>query len=221
MRVWVTRDEVSDGPLSTALRDVGLEVVLEPVLQRRIVTDAADVIGQLGPDDWLVLTSAYAAEAVAPEPARRPRVAVVGNASRRAALAKGFRVELVSTEGTGRNLFEVLRAKAPSGKICYPRSSLVEVPQSWPGVEILSPILYETILRSFDPDIVHRVDVVCVASPSAVEAIGPVDLPFASIGPTTSAAIRRLGKTPWVEAPQRGFESLASAIRDRAIDASS
>ncbi len=214
MRVWVTRDEASDGPLSTALRDVGLEVVLEPVLRRRVVSDAADAIGQLGPDDWLVLTSVYAVEAVALEPARRPRVAVVGEVSQRAALARGFRVELVSTEGIGKSLFDELQAKVESGRVCYPRSSLVKVPQPWAGVEIVSPILYETVARPFDPETVHRADVVCVASPSAVEAVGPVDLPFASIGPTTSAAIRRLGKTPWVEAPQRSFESLASAIRD-------
>jgi uroporphyrinogen-III synthase len=192
--------------------------VLEPVLERRLVTDAADIIGQLGPDDWLVLTSVYAVEAVAPQPARRPRVAVVGEASRSAAMAKGFHVELVSAEGTGESLFASLREEVQSGNVCFPRSSLAKVPRPWPGVEVISPILYETVPRSFDPGIVHRVDVVCVASPSAVEAVGPVDLPFASIGPTTSAAIRRLGKEPWVEAPQPSFESLASAIRTRAID---
>ena len=60
MNVWVTRDEKSDGPLSSALRSAGLGVILEPVLERRVVTDAADVIARLGPDDWLVLTSVYA-----------------------------------------------------------------------------------------------------------------------------------------------------------------
>lgn len=217
MRVWVTRDEANDGPLSAALREVGLQVVLEPVLARRIVTDAADVIGRLEPDDWLVLTSVYAVNAVAPRPARRPRVAVVGDASRRAALANGFRVEFVSAGGTRKNLFEELHTVAQSGTICYPRSSLAEVPSSWAGVQILSPILYETVSRPFDRKIVQRVDVVCVASPSAVEAVGPVDLAYASIGPTTSAAIRKLGKEPWVEAPQHTFVSLATAIQTRSI----
>ena len=218
MRVWVTRDESSEGALSTALRAVGLEVVLEPVLERHIVTNAADAIGQLGPDDWLVLTSVFAVEAVAEEPARRPRVAVVGKATHSAALARGFHVELVATGGTGKGLFDELRIKACSGKVCYPRSSLAKVPEPWPEIELLSPVLYETVPRAFDKSTVERVDVVCVASPSAVNCVGPVDLPFASIGPTTSAAIREIGMEPWVEAPQRSFESLATVIRERAVE---
>jgi uroporphyrinogen-III synthase len=50
MRVWVTRDEETVGPLSTALRAAGLTVVHEPVLARRVVNDAADTISQLGSD---------------------------------------------------------------------------------------------------------------------------------------------------------------------------
>ncbi|MGD2108430.1 MAG: uroporphyrinogen-III synthase [Phycisphaerae bacterium] len=217
MRVWVTRDESIDGPLSTALRDAGLTVVLEPVLERRTLTDAADTIGQLDVSDWLVLTSVYAVRAIAVEPARRPRVAVVGEASRQAAAERGFRVELVAAAGTGEGLFKELRQVARSGRICYPRSSLAKVPPAWPDVELISPVLYETVERRFDPSVVDRVDVVCVASPSAVAAVGPVDLPFASIGPTTSHAIRSVGKVPWVEAPESSFRSLSIAIYKRAI----
>jgi uroporphyrinogen-III synthase len=248
MRVWVTRDEEPGGPLSTAIRAAGLTVVHEPVLTRRVVDDAAVTISQLGPDDWLVLTSVYAVEAVAAEPARVPRVAVVSEPSRRAAEARGFRVELVSAGGDGKSLFHELRQRATCGKVCYPRSSLASRPEPWPGVELISPILYETVPRDFDRSVIHRVDVVTVTSPSAVDAVqaatkgqdrpagrgkdavpgvsedDPTDvgkddllsilrgLSFASIGPTTSAALRRIGIEPWLEAPQRSFESLAQAI---------
>ncbi|MEK7710927.1 MAG: uroporphyrinogen-III synthase [Planctomycetota bacterium] len=212
MRVWVTRDEPDDGPLSTALRAVELTVVNEPVLERRVVNDAAQVLAQLGPDDWLVLTSVYAIEAVATHFARTPRVAVVGEASRRAAAAKGFRVEHVSSGGDAASLFEELRRKATRGKVCYPRSSLAEPPKAWPGVELLAPVLYETCARAFDRRVIDRVDVVSVASPSAVEAIGVVARRYASIGPSTSAALRRIGVEPWVEASERTFEGLAGAI---------
>lgn len=218
MRVWVTRDEGSDGAMSSALRAVGLTVALEPVLQRRVLTDAASEIDRLEPDDWLVLTSVYAIDAVAQVPARRPRVAVVGEASRKAAVAKGFRVELMAADGTGKSLFDQLHSMATTGKVCYPRSSLAAVPQAWQGVELISPVLYETVPRQFDHNVIGRVDVVCVASPSAVEAVGSVDLHYTSIGPTTSAAIRRLGKEVWVEAPDRSFESLARAILARASE---
>lgn len=218
MRVWVTREESDDGPLSAALRQHGLRPVLEPVLMRRVVDDAADIIAQLGPDDWLVLTSPYAIEAVAGEPARVPRVAVVGEPSRKAAEARGFRVELVCSGGDGRSLFDELRTRATTGKVCYPRSALIDAPPPWPNVEIISPVLYETVSRPFDRQVIKRVDVVTVASPSAVNAIGPIALPFASIGPTTSKALRALGREPWVEAPARSMESLAEAIGAQAKD---
>ena len=212
MRVWVTRDESPDGPLTTALRGAGLTPVLEPVLTRRVVDDAAGTITTLGADDWLVLTSVYAIESVAAEPARIPRVAVVGEASQSAAEVKGLRVELVSRGGDGASLWDELKTRATTGRVCYPRSSLAKAPAPWPGVELLCPILYETVPRPYDSAVANRVDVVAVTSPSAVEAVGPLTLPFASIGPTTSDALRSIGIEPWVEAPHRSFASLAEAI---------
>ncbi|MEE9296325.1 MAG: uroporphyrinogen-III synthase [Phycisphaerae bacterium] len=215
MRVWVTRDEAGDGPLSTALRERGLDAVLEPVLKRRIVADALDIISRLGSDDWLVLTSPFAIEAAVCDAARVPRVAVVGEPSRQAAVAHGMRVELVGS-GDGDSLFEELRSKVTSGTVCYARSAKARPRDPWPGIEMQCPVLYETVTRDFDRSVVERVDVVSVASPSGVRAVGPVDLPFASIGPTTSAALRKIGHEPWVEAPTPSFDALATAIAARA-----
>lgn len=211
-RVWVTRDEEPGGPLSVALSDAGLTPVLEPVLARRVLDETCESIRRLGFADWLVLTSVYAVEAVPVEAGRIPKVAVVGEASRRAAEARGFRVELVSRWGLGKSLFDELRPLATSGTVCYPRSSLAGLPGPWPGVELLCPVLYETVARGFDRSVVERIDIVSVASPSAAEAVGRVDRPYASIGPTTSAALRRLGVEPAVEAAERSFEGLARGI---------
>jgi len=200
--------------MTAALREVGLDPVLEPVLERRVLTDAADSLAKLGPDDWLVLTSTYGVNAVHGELARVPRVAVVGEPSKNAAEARGFRVELISGKGDGGTLFDELREVAKTGKVCYPRSSMVWPPKAWPDIEIISPILYETATRAFDRSVIDNVDVVSVGSPSAVEAVAPVDLPFASIGPSTTRALKRLGIEPWVEAPHRSFASLAKAIAD-------
>jgi len=212
MDVWVTRDEEPGGPLSAALTAVGLTPVLEPVLERRVLTDAAEEIGRLGPGDWLVLTSPYAIAAVAGGPAKVPKVAVVGEPSRAAAEARGFRVELVSRDGDGKGLFAELHRRVLRGIVCFPRSALVDPPESWAGVEIRSPVLYETVPRAFDREVIERVQLIAVASASAVKAIGRIDLPFASLGPSTSAALRVLDIEPVVEAPQRSFESLAQAI---------
>lgn len=212
MRVWVTRDEKPGGPLSSALSAAGLTPVLEPVLARRIVGGAQEAIKRLTSDDWLVLTSVYAVEAVDAEAVRVPKVAVVGEPSRRAAEALGCRVELVSGRGDGGSLFDELRRIVSTGVVCYPRSSLATPPEAWPGVELLSPVLYETVPRVFDRTVVDRIDIVALTSPSAVELVGPAERPFATIGPTTSRAVRRLGIEPVIEAAQPSFDALAAAI---------
>lgn len=220
MRVWVTRDEPPDGPLSTALRNAGLTPVLEPVITRRVLNDAAEAIGQLGADDWLVLTSPFAVESVAQAPARVPNVAVVGQSSADAARSRGFRVQLVSAGADAKSLFDELRQRVARVKVCFPRSSLANPPKPWADVELLSPVLYETSPREFDRSVIDRIDVIAVASPSAVNAIAGAglhlhDRRIASIGPTTSNALRKHGLEVWLEAPVRSFDSLAIAISDR------
>ena len=64
VRVWVTRDEPEDGELGAALRSAGLEPVWHPVLARRLRADALGLLEELGEQDWLVLTSRYAIEAI-------------------------------------------------------------------------------------------------------------------------------------------------------------
>ncbi|MHC4381896.1 MAG: uroporphyrinogen-III synthase [Planctomycetota bacterium] len=211
----MTRDEAADGPLSAALRSAGLAPVLEPVVARRAVGDVRDEIARLGPDDWLVLTSVFAVQSVAVEPARTPRVAVVGEASRQAALALDLRVELVSADGTAEGLFAQLADCGEGTMVLYPRSSLANAPELPAGIHVVSPVLYETAPRSWRRSVVEEVDVVAVASPSAVRAVGTVDLPYASIGPTTTAALRETGIEPWVEAAEPSFEALARAIADQ------
>jgi uroporphyrinogen-III synthase len=217
--VWVTRDESDDGPLSTALCARGLTVLLEPVLERRVVADPADLLRDLGADDWLVLTSVYAIEAVAEGPeAGVPQVAVVGDPSRRSAEQHGLRVALVGKDGHGETLFAQLRETVHSGLVCYPRSAQAEPPEPWPGIELRTPILYDRVPRIFDRDAARRATIAAVASPSAVEALGDLDIPLASIGRTTSEAIRRRHREPAVEASYPSFEHLAAAIADYLSD---
>lgn len=215
LRIWVTRDEDKDGALCAALQACDLTPVLEPVLERRVLADALDILAELGADDWLVLTSPYAITAAAQSPhARVPRVALVGEPSRKIAESHGLRVELVSQSASGKSLFAELHGIATAGRVVYLRSSLTREPKPWGKVSLDSPVLYETVTREFDRSVIDRVDGVAVASPSAVSAIGPLDLPFASIGPTTTAALKRLGIDPWVEAPTPSFDALASVIAE-------
>ncbi len=218
MRVWVTRDEDPNGSLSTALRACHLQPILEPVIARRLLADMEDLARDLGPEDWLVLTSIFAIEAVADTVGRVPKVAVVGEPSAKRARELGLRVELVGSGVGGESLFADLRRLVHCGRVRYLRSSLASPLSSWENVEVSSPVIYETEPRVFDRSVAQRVDVVAVASPSAVRAVGDVGLPFASIGPVTSKAIREIGCGPWVEASHPTFQSLASVIADQARD---
>lgn len=217
MKVWVTRDEPPDGPLSNALRAVQLDVLHEPVLQRKVLTDARNEIASLGPNDWLVLTSTFAINAVAEDVARVPKVAVIGGPSRFAAEKRGFRVSLVSSSGTSKELFDKLFKQSDGLTICYPRSSLAMPPEVAQSVNMTCPVLYETNSRKYNKDILHQADVVTVTSASAVQAIGPLEIPFASIGVSTSKALRQINMEPWVEAEEPSFDSLASAIASHSL----
>lgn len=214
-RIWVTRDEPSGGPLSQALTTVGLIPIHCPVVHRTQVGNASDELAQLGEDDWLVLTSAYAVDCLDPKRARVPRTACVGTSTDAHARSHGMRVELVNKDGDAAALWKALQQEAQSGIICHPRSTLAVSPPAWEGVTILSPIVYETMGIAFDRSIIERVDAAAVASASAAKSIGRVTLPLASIGPTTSRAIRDLGMEPWLEAPIPTFVSLAEAIAER------
>lgn len=217
IKVWVTRDEGADGPLATALRRAGLEPVYEPVIERRIVADVIREIEGLAPQDWLVLTSAFAIRAI-PADKLRCRVAVVGEASRAEAGVRGMRVSLVSPDGTGAGLWKALAADlSGASRVCYPRSSRADGPALLTGVTVTSPVLYHTAARAADPARLAGVDVATLASPSAVEGVLKL-LPgvrCASIGPTTSAALRARGIEPWVESPEPSFDALARAIASR------
>jgi uroporphyrinogen-III synthase len=217
--VWVTREEEADGPLSTALRARGLGVLLEPVLERRLVAEPLVLIAGLGGEDWLVLTSPFAIRVFAAVPqAHVPRVAVVGGSSARVAHDLGLRVELTSPDGHGDALFEQLRCSVTKGIVCYPRSALARPPQPWAEVDVRSPVLYETVARPFDRTVAQRARIAAVASPSAVAALAEIEMPLASIGRATSAAIHQQGRRPAVVASYPSFEHLSDAIAAYASD---
>ena len=219
MNVWVTRDEPSDGPLSEMLRREGLQPLVEPVIRRRMIDDGTSWLGQLGPDDWLVVTSVYAVQCLAAAPARVPCVAAIGERTGSAARQRGMRVELVARSPSVESVFAELAANIGPRRltVCYPRSSRAAVPQLLPpNIQMVSPVIYATDPLEFDRGVLDRVDCMAVTSASAVQAIGRVELNAASIGPATTQALRGLGMSPWIESAVATFQSLARAIADQA-----
>ena len=85
--VVVTRDEPGDGPLSTELRGLGLEVLSWPVLQVLPAADAAPLAAALHEVErfhWIVFASRHAVAAVtALLPAPPPALCVAAVGERR------------------------------------------------------------------------------------------------------------------------------------------
>lgn len=212
-RVWVTRDEPADGSLTTALRGRGLRPVWQPVLRRQLRPDALEALRSIQPGDWLVLTSPFAIDSVAAlSEVRGARLAVVGEASRQRAAELGLHAELMGSEPDAESLFTALGDRVGSGRVLYAHSAASpararEFRDNW-----IDCVLYDTIALAYDRAILDRVDIVTVASPSAVRALGTIARPFASIGRTTTAAALALGNSVAVEAARPTFAALADAI---------
>jgi uroporphyrinogen-III synthase len=216
IKVWVTRSEDDEEKLANELRNVGLEPVVEPVLQIEILGDAQSEIASLTDQDWLVLTSPLAIKTVARPKDKGPRVAVVGPSSVILAIGLGFNVRLVSPSSDGQGLWHAITPLAQSRRICFARSALAEVPKI-AGLDIQAPIIYDVKPRDFDVQVIAQVHIVTFTSPSAVASVvnklGVLSLPVVSIGETTSAALRRAGIHNITESKQRSMAAMASAAK--------
>jgi uroporphyrinogen-III synthase len=159
------------------------------------------------------------------------KVAAVGPRTAEAAWSCWGHVELVAGEGTGRSLAEDLaewHEGRPSGtgtKIVVAaaeggRKELEDVLEPL-GVEIVRFAVYRTVPAPPEEprtDLAkEEVDVILVASPSAVEGLlARADVPDSaqviSIGPTTTAAAQSAGLRVTAEARRRDLDGLLEVI---------
>lgn len=193
--------------------------------------------------DWVVFTSqnavrfffdAGARRERQPSWAGRPAVAAVGSETERSLAARGVRVDLCPEKSSAAALLESLRPQVAGKKILLPQSNRAnptlaeQLRQS--GAEVDAVVAYRTAAPATpDPELLGRirhgaVDAIAFASPSAVqnflELVGRSWLEamahrigWASIGPTTSAALRTLG-LPVVEAERATSTGLARALAE-------
>lgn len=244
-RVAVTRDEPADGPLSAALRAVGLDVVTCPVIEERPPRDPEDLdtaASELQSYNWAIFASRRAVEAVVR--ARRPhgpwpaglRTAAVGSSTAAAlTVACANPPPLVADEAGADPLWSLLEK------------------QDWRGVRVLLPVVAEgrqTIidgLRQAGADVtvveayrmVPRVpreiadqwrralpQAVVIASPSTanalVNAVGREALAalaaIVAIGDTTAAAIR-MHTLDCAVSPAADFVKTAQFVKELSLRA--
>lgn len=237
-RVLVTRSAGQSQGLVERLRGRGAEVVEVPLL---VIAPPADpqpfgaAIRDIDRYEWLLLTSANAAHAVANamRPARLPealRVASSGPATT-AVIRALFPDTPITAQATRRfgspGLAEALalvdvsgsrvllpvsdRSPAAIGDTLRKRGALVDVVVAYQTAiaETAGPLLRAALDSG--------VDAVVFASPSAVEAFArlqgmPRDVPAIVIGPTTAEAVRARGIVVADTAEPETTEGLAEAV---------
>lgn len=163
-----------------------------------------------------------------------PNVAVIGQATSGEAWSRGFIPQYEAEESSGEGLARELAERVRGKRVLLPRSDQADarLPDALrnAGADVTEVIAYRNVAPSLDSKVLDAIregaiDVLTFFSPSAykhltdeirVETLrrqsGKILL--ASIGPTTSSAIRQDGLHVTIEAPSASAVALAEAIGD-------
>lgn len=212
-RVVVTRFEMADGPLSTALRRAGAEPLLVPLIGIDPAVDGgSDTAFTVREFDWIAFTSAngvrmfWARLGTAERMAFRTHqgIAAVGPATARAVAAVGATSTLTAPEFIAESLADAL-GDVTGKRILWPRAagarSVLSERLRDGGAEVIERILYDTVALPVADEVresVLEADAITFTSPSAVRAFvasfgvngGPR---VVCIGPVTAAAAQDAG----------------------------
>jgi uroporphyrinogen-III synthase len=203
LRILLTRPEGRNEQLAARLRDLGHEVVCEPLIA---VEPLGDEPIDLDGYDWVIVTSVTGARELRRRGRGRPRnVAAIGRAT-----AEGLGgANLIPPVSTQEGLLEVL--PRPAGRVLFAgaegaRRLLVDEL----GADF-EP-LYRT--RALTPDKPLHADLAVVASPSAARALAALELevPAVSIGPETTKAAEEAGVDVLEEASTHDLDGLVDAV---------
>ncbi len=128
--VVVTRDEPRDGPLSTRLRELGLEVLSWPVVHVGPPADPTRLdaaLSEAATLDWIVFASRHAVRAVTarlPSPPKGVRVAAVGARTAEALRERRWRPAIVPEQASAAALVAALApVMARGARVLFPASS--------------------------------------------------------------------------------------------------
>jgi len=241
-RVVVTRPREQSSELAARLRMLGAEVIELPAIETRPPEDYTGLdaaIAQLNTYDWLVFTSANGVrfflqrlKALGGSPDLiGARICAIGPATRAALEQAGLRVDLVPREYVAESLIEAFAQYPLEGRrILLPRAAAARelAPQALRqrGARVDVVEAYRTLPPA---DLPRRASMIFGAQPkpdwvtftsastvvnllTAVGAESLRDVRIASIGPVTSAAVRRFGLEVAAEAQVYTSAGLVEAI---------
>ena len=221
--VVVTRAEPDNGPLSSHLRELGLQVLLWPAVSVSVADTAAleESLRSLQGFDWIVFASRHAVAAVTERIAAAPaslRVAAVGQATAQVLHQRGWPVDLLPEDANAAALVSAFATRPVSGmKVLFPASSralpTIAAGLTQLGAQVTQVEAYRTEPASLDIGECHSwierdgISAVTFASPSAVVELertlgkSHFDRLLAAaaavaIGPTTARELLERGRAP-------------------------
>lgn len=237
LRIVVTRAAHQAAELARPLAAAGAEVILLPTVgigPPRDPSRLQSAARRAGEYDWLFLTSVNAANAflpLVPQTIQRPRLGVVGASTYKTVTELGWRADVMPAEFTSEALAAALEAHEMGGqRVLIPAGDLARellpVALSRRGAIVDVVGAYSNQAPPETAAALHALfgaglapDWLTFASPSAFENLAAISGPeplrrvfIASIGPTTSAAIRARGLDVAAEGAEHTVAGLVAAI---------
>lgn len=243
-RVLVTRAMHQAGKLSDALRDLGAEPVEVPVLEMRppaSFDELDNALWRMDAYDWLILTSANAAQALLDRAARLEirldqmvtmKVAAVGPGTASAARKARLAVTVIPESQIAEGLVEELQTQTAGKRVLIARAAVARdvLPDALRNsgatvdvVEAYRNVLPESAPGQLREALQQRIDAATFTSSSSVTHLmeaadkAGIAFPFAgvpaiSIGPITSQTLREHGWEPAAEANPSDIGGLVAAV---------
>jgi uroporphyrinogen-III synthase len=207
LRVIVTRPEGQADGLAEGLRELGHDVVLCPLVRVEPLGDGPIDVEAY---DWVIVTSANGADALARRIRGRPKkLAAVGPATAAALERDGLGVDLIPAVSSQEGLLAEL--PRPAGRVLVAaaegaRRLLVD------ELDADFVAVYRTI--ELAPDEAPSGDVVVLASGSAARAFAAlgIEIPAVSIGPQTTSAAEEAGVRVVAEAATHDVQGILNAV---------
>ena len=238
LRIVITRATHQAEELGALLRNEGAEVIYLPTVAIEPPPDPAplrEAAAQCDAYDWIVFTSAnavraFAAELPGPRMTCRAHIAAIGASTAAEARAAGFSVSVTPEKYIAESLVDALGKEDLQGKrVLIPSAAVTRnvVPHALAelGASVEVVEAYRNVVPSGAASLAKEIlrdpfpDWITFASSSALEnlvaLIGTEPLksvPIASIGPITSASVRRHGLSVAAEAHVAGAEGILQAI---------
>ena len=243
-RVLVTRALHQAGKLSEGLRALGADSVEVPVLEIRPPASSEPLdlaLRLLDEYDWLILTSANAASALAGraaelglrlEPPPSLKVAAVGDATAAEARKAGLTVTLVPESYVAESLLKGLTKLVAGRRVLLARAAIARdvIPEVLRHAGAVVDVVdaYRNVMPESAPEqlrdaLARGIDAATFTSSSSATHLAEaartaaIAFPFAkvpavSIGPITSRTLRDLGWKPAAEAAPSDIPGLIAAV---------